>query len=336
MLAYASYYLLTHPDYFISKLLIDYLETPEMVSLIIILFSIFIVLWLMALRRAKQTAMHLKEANKKLTLESQDRLHAEQSKQKLEIALLQGQKLQAMGTLASGIAHDFNNILYAIKGYVEMAREDVKGNMIVANNLTKVLSAADRGQQLIGRILAFSRKQTQHFEIIQLNETIEAALSLLRPTIPASVLLNYTEHCIATMLADKTQIHQVLVNLINNAVDAMDDEGQIDVEFIKASKKELLQAPETNAHEKWIKIKIRDNGQGMSQSTLERMYEPFFTTKEVGKGTGLGLSIVHSIIENHHGQITVESQLGKGSCFTLLFPAQSIEERSQHGNHIIS
>lgn len=280
----------------------------------------------------------MQEANEKLKTESQDRLLAEQSKQKLEVALLQGQKLQAMGTLAGGIAHDFNNILYAIKGYVEMARDDLADHPLISNNLNKVLSAADRGQQLISRILAFSRKQTQHFENISLNETIEAALGLLKPTIPASVALHFQPHCKAMLLADKTQLHQILVNLINNAVDAMDGEGNILIETSIALPQDILpnSSNPSSPTSAWVKIQIKDTGQGMSQSTLERIYEPFFTTKEVGKGTGLGLSIVHSLIEQHQGQIQVNSQLGKGTCFTLLFKAQSIQEGANDGNHIIS
>lgn len=325
LLACATFYFLSHPNHPISKLFIQFFNMPLTLSLGIAIFSLFVSLWINAFRKSKKIKHHLQQANQQLQAESQDRLQAEHSKQKLEVALLQGQKLQAMGTLAGGIAHDFNNILYAIKGYVEMVREDLNDNPQVVSNLDKVLSAANRGQQLISRILAFSRKQAQHFEPIPLNETIEAALALLKPTIPASVFIQFKSHCIATILADKTQIHQILVNLINNAVDAMDGEGKIDIELSQAHPQDVLTSKQIPSSQDYVKIEIRDTGQGMSQSTLERMYEPFFTTKEVGKGTGLGLSIVHSLIEQHQGQIQVETQLGLGTCFTLLFPAQSLQ-----------
>src|SRR5262249_19737448 len=152
----------------------------------------------------------LNQINEDLKKEIADRVSAEEVQQKLEIALLQGQKLQAIGTLAGGIAHDFNNLLYAIIGYVEMSREDVPKDSITFNNLGKVLSAAHRGQELISRILSFSRRQQQQFDSINLRYTIEAVLSLLRPAIPASVSIIFEPQIDAMILGNQTQIHQVL------------------------------------------------------------------------------------------------------------------------------
>ena len=171
---------------------------------------------------AQYRMQKLDQANASLKNEISERMQAEETKQKLEVALLQGQKLQAMGTLAGGIAHDFNNILYAIIGYVEMAREDVEKDSLLYKNLGKVLEACHRGQELVARILAFSRRQQHKFDEINLKTTIEAALSLLRPTIPASVMIEFVAEGNASISGNQTQIHQVLVNLINNAVDAMD------------------------------------------------------------------------------------------------------------------
>lgn len=270
---------------------------------------------------AREKALILKQTNESLKKEITERVSAEESKQKLEVALLQGQKLQAIGTLAGGIAHDFNNILYAIIGYAEMSRDDVPKDSLPYKNLGKVLDGAYRGQELVARILAFSRRQHHNLDVIDLRKSIEAALSLLRPTIPASVTINFEHPVDVNILANQTQIHQVLVNIINNAVDAMDGEGTIRIKMdrVPLNATILKEFPEATA-QAYCKIEISDTGRGMDQPTLERIFEPFFTTKEVGKGTGLGLSIVHSIIKEHKGEISVKSQLGHGTTVMLLLP----------------
>jgi|SRR5579885_1515767 signal transduction histidine kinase len=283
-------------------------------------FSFLIAALIRMTQLARLRTFILNQTNEDLKKEINERISAEETKQKLEVALLQGQKLQAMGTLAGGIAHDFNNILYAIIGYTEMAREDVAKDTLVHKNLGKVIDAAHRGQELVSRILAFSRRQHHQFDPINLRTTTEAALSLLRPTIPASVIINFTPTDV-TILGNQTQIHQVLVNIINNAVDAMDGEGTINIQMshIPAGDAFLKQFPDI-LPQNYCKIEISDTGHGMDQHTIERIFEPFFTTKEVGKGTGLGLSIVHSIIKEHQGEITVTSQLGHGTTFMILLP----------------
>lgn len=269
----------------------------------------------------QQRVIILKQMHVDLQQAISKRVQAEETKQKLEIAMLQGQKLQAIGTLAGGIAHDFNNILYAIVGYVQMAREDVDENMQIYKNLGKVLEATHRGQELVARILAFSRRQHHQFEIINIKNTIEAALSLLKPTIPASVMVHFETVGDMFISGNQTQIHQVLVNLINNAVDAMEGEGSVNIAITRVTADDvfLKQFPEIRA-QNYCKIEMVDTGHGMDKPTIERIFEPFFTTKEVGKGSGLGLSIVHSIIKEHQGVITVTSQLGRGTTFTILLP----------------
>lgn len=269
-----------------------------------------------------QSTQSLSIVNKDFEKQSQEHFRSEEIKQKLERALLQGQKLQAIGTLAGGIAHDFNNLLYAIIGYVELAREDVEKESLVYTNLGKVLEASHRGQELISRILTFSRRQRHDFKPIKLQTMIENILSLLRPTVPASVTIIFQtmkEDC--TILADQTQLHQIIVNIINNAVDAMDGEGIITlkVQYVTAQDELLKQFPNI-ALVDYCKIEIIDTGHGMDPTTIERIFEPFFTTKEVGKGTGLGLATAHAIIKEHHGEIMVNSELGHGTTFTLLIP----------------
>ncbi len=272
--------------------------------------------------------------------EKHDRNSRQETHQKLEKALLQGQKLQAIGNLAGGIAHDFNNLLYAIIGYVEMACEDSPENSLIYQNLTKVLEAAHRGQDLIARILIFSRRQHHEFHAIDLQKTIESVLDLLKPTIPASVLIHFN---VSTpdnykIMGNQTQLHQVLVNLINNAVDAMDSEGAVNITLSRLSTNEKLleQLPKTfGSH--YFKIDVSDTGHGMDSKTIERIFEPFFTTKEVGKGTGLGLATVHAIIEEHQGENIVTSQLGKGTTFTILLPEyNAVDQEINHGKNFIS
>jgi signal transduction histidine kinase len=287
---------------------------------IAILFAITAYLALLSRSRAKS----LNQININLTKEIAERMQAEDTKLRLEKALQQGQKLQAIGTLAGGIAHDFNNILYAIIGYVEMARDDVGRDSLVFKNLGNVLEASQRGRELISRILAFGRRQQHHeFKAIPLKSTIESVLELLQPTIPASITINYV--CDINndykILGNHTQLHQIMVNLINNAVDAMDGEGVVDIQVSHvAANHELLRQFPHVAKADYCKIDVSDTGHGMEPATIERIFEPFFTTKEVGKGTGLGLATVHAIIEEHQGKILVKSQLGHGSVFTIFLP----------------
>lgn len=294
-------------------------------------FAIVLAILIRAAQVTRRQAAHLKEANEALQIEIQSTILMRESKQKLEHALLQGQKLQAMGTLAGGIAHDFNNLLYAIIGYVEMAREDVAKDSQLYQNLGKVLEACQRGRELVARILTFSRRQHHQLDVLNLKPAIEAVLGLLQQTIPASVTIQFTMKDDMFLNGNKTLLHQILVNIINNAVDAMDGEGNItiDVTRISGTDPYMHQFPEMRAKH-YCKIMISDTGHGMDKETIERIFEPFYTTKEVGKGTGLGLSIVHSIIKEHQGEVAVTSQLGRGTVFTILLPEheQTIQERT--------
>ncbi len=305
---------------FLTFFLCFFLQNPKILILTIGI-SISLLAGMMA--RLVQVTKSRNQAYKRFHNELTERIKVEESKQKLEIALLQGQKLQAIGTLSGGIAHDFNNLIYAIKGYVEMAREDLPKDSLIYKNLGKVLEAAERGQELIARILAFGRQRQQYeFQTLHLKSVLESAISLLKPTIPSSVAIQLMDISDELLLfGDQTELHQVIVNIINNAVDAMNGEGVIIIKITHVSAKDdyLLQFPNI-IHSDYCKIDISDTGHGMDQTTMERIYEPFFTTKEVGKGTGLGLSTVHTIIKEHHGEISVTSQLGQGSTFTLLLP----------------
>ena len=315
-----------HLSFHDVKIYVDFLETfepllPWLALLLGISISLLVGMLIRVAQVAQQRALTLKKINKDLKKEIGERMDAEDTKQKLEVALLQGQKLQAIGTLAGGIAHDFNNLLYAIIGYAQMAREDVSTESLIYKNLGKVLEATARGQELISRILSFSRKQHHEFSRLNLKETIDAVLALLKPTIPAGVMIHFEADQHLFIFGNQTQLHQVLVNIINNAVDAMEEEGTIAMHLtrLKINDPFLKQFPAMQ-DKAYCKLEITDTGYGMDQATRERIFEPFFTTKEVGKGSGLGLSIVHSIIKEHQGEIVVKSQLGHGSTFVILLP----------------
>lgn len=281
-----------------------------------------------------ERTLFLDKINQELKNEIQKHTQTETSKKNLEKALLQGQKLQAIGTLAGGIAHDFNNILYAIRGYVELARDEIPKGEITYKNLGKVLEATYRGQDLISQILTFSRRQQHHdFVPLNLKTELDGALALLRPTVPQTVDIRFSAKTEGKIMGNKTQIHQVIVNLINNAVDAMDGEGKIELTLSEVEGQDIQALKNLPLkHNKYCKIDIQDTGHGMDQSTMDRVFEPFFTTKEVGKGTGLGLSTVHSIVKDHLGEIIVNSRIGKGTTFTLFFPERKNQEGEEtHG-----
>lgn len=243
------------------------------------------------------------------------------AKHELELTLNEGQKLQAIGTLAGGIAHDFNNLIYAIRGYAELCCADTPKNSLVNKNLSKIIDACIRGQDLIARILAFSRREAHKISPIPLKETIKSALALLYPTIPTSVALNFYSTQEIIIEANQTDVHQVIINLVTNAVDAMDGEGEISINLIEIQPEDpLLNKYPELPRMPYAKLTLTDNGRGMDEPTLKRIFEPFYTTKEVGKGAGLGLSIIHNIVTQHHGVIHVDSELGKGTTFTLLLP----------------
>jgi PAS domain S-box-containing protein len=253
-----------------------------------------------------------------------DRLQAEQQRQGLEAQLRQAHKMEAIGTLAGGIAHDFNNIVSAIIGNVELAREDVGAGHPAIESLDEIRKASRRARDLVSQILAFSRQQPQSRHAVALSAVVEEVVTLLRATLPAGIELGTALAADApSVVADPTQIHQILMNLCTNAWHAMDEaRGRIDLRLDSVVLGE--DAARTHAElgpGRYARLSVKDNGKGMDAVTRERIFEPFFTTKEVGEGTGLGLSVVHGIMRSYHGAITVDSRPGSGTTFQLYFPA---------------
>ncbi|MFW2374294.1 MAG: PAS domain S-box protein [Gammaproteobacteria bacterium] len=251
------------------------------------------------------------------------RKKAEQENKVFEAQLRQTQKMEAIGTLSGGIAHDFNNILAAILGYAEMARDDVPGRSSARRNLNEVLKAGNRAKNLVKQILAFSRKAEQSREAVEVRLLIQETLNFIRATIPTTIRIesNIDPDC-GSILADPTQIHQVLMNLCTNAFHAMEDEGgvlRVDVSVVELIADQLKNGSSLKPGA-YLLLSVIDTGVGIKEEQLERIFEPYFTTKEFGKGSGMGLSVVHGIVKSHDGLITVESMPGKGTSFNLYFP----------------
>jgi PAS domain S-box-containing protein len=247
----------------------------------------------------------------------------------LDDRLRQAQKMEAIGTLSGGIAHDFNNILGAIIGYTELAKMDLGENPGIAEHLDDVLAGARRASELVKQILAFSRQQEQERKPIQLREVVGEAMKLLRATIPAPIefVVSFEDE-LPTVLADATQIHQIVMNLGANASHAMKDRaGRITVNLSKIDvDADFVTAYPELQPGRYVRLSMSDTGHGMDQNTLNRIYEPFFTTKAPGEGTGLGLAAVQGIMHSHEGIITVYSHPGEGTTFHLYFPAYGVEE----------
>lgn len=257
-----------------------------------------------------------------------DRIRAEEERKRLESQLRQAQKLKAIGTLAGGIAHDFNNILGPIIGYTELALLDIARRPPRRQDLQEVLKAAHRAKYLVKQILAFSHHgQEQERTITNIDSIVKEALDLLRASLPATIEVRQNIER-GWALADATQIHQVLINLCTNAAQAMDERGVLEVGLacvdLGQSDLAALSIPDILPGS-YLRLRVSDTGCGMSADIMERVFDPYFTTKEVGKGSGLGLSIVHGIIKRHEGAVTVHSRPGNGSTFEIYIPA--LEER---------
>jgi signal transduction histidine kinase len=242
----------------------------------------------------------------------------------LESRLQQAQKMEAVGTLASGIAHDFNNILFPVIGYTELVMEEMPPGSQARSNLQQVLQAAERAKELVRQILAFSREGGQSDKRpVRFEKILKEALKLLRATLPATIAIEQAidENC-GMVMADPTQLHQVVMNICTNAYGAMRLQGgQLKVSLKKASIGAddigVNLALEPGPH---LRLSIADSGRGMEPWVLERIFEPYFTTKSPSEGTGMGLFITHGIIRNHGGDIRVYSEPAVGTTVTIYLP----------------
>ncbi|MBN2736207.1 MAG: response regulator [Spirochaetales bacterium] len=246
----------------------------------------------------------------------------------MEEQLKQSHKMEAIGTLAGGVAHDFNNILVSILGNAEIMKFYNNGlDEEMEDSLNQIVAGAKRAKDLVQQILFFSRRQRQKLQPLMLTPIIKEAVKFLRSTLPSRVNIK-TEFKAAqdTILGDPISLHQIIMNLGGNAAQAMEETGGTLFVSLENSEAE-------STGDKFIVLTVKDTGVGMTDQVKSRIFEPFFTTKDNTKGTGLGLSVVHGIVKRLNGQISVESELEKGSCFEIKLPVTEIYSDFIVDNH---
>ena len=240
----------------------------------------------------------------------------------LETQLRQGQKLEAIGTLAGGIAHDFNNILAAVIGYTELSLMEAGSDSTLRQHLQSVLEAGERARGLVKQILAFSRQSEQELKPVNLSVMVKETIKLLRATLPTTIEIRQHIKTDALVMGDPSQMHQVLMNLCTNAGHAMQERGGV-LEI--GLENTVLDSDPSNRHAglkpgPFVCLTVSDTGHGMTPEVLERIFDPFFTTKEIAEGTGMGLAVTHGIVNGAGGTIYAYSEANKGSTFKVLLP----------------
>jgi signal transduction histidine kinase/ActR/RegA family two-component response regulator len=271
----------------------------------------------------------LEMTNQHLVQEIEEREQTEKKRLRLEEQLRQSQKMEAIGVLAGGIAHDFNNILGTMMGYSELligALTDESDEKEYANT---VYQAGERAADLVSQILTFSRVEEPELKPLSFTPFLIDVINMVRATLPATIEIrqNIKVHQPTTILANRTQIHQVIMNLCNNAAYAMrNDRGVLDVELAEVQDPNKRYQPPHFVADSYLELIIKDSGSGIPSEIKERIFDPFFTTKNADEGTGLGLSIVHGIVESHHGKILIDSEENSGTSVYLLFPVIGLDE----------
>lgn len=260
-----------------------------------------------------------------------DRKREEREKKNLEVQLRHSQKMEAVGTLAGGIAHDFNNILGPIFGYTELALDVLPEDNRITSWLQEVLQASHRARELVRQILTISRKADKDVQPLRIQLLIKEALKLLRFSIPSNIEIRQqlAPDC-KPVLADPTRIHQIIMNLCTNAYYAMRENGgilEVSLQQVMLRQEELYDKIRLQEGA-YLQLTVRDNGTGIPKELLEKIFEPYFTTKSQGEGTGLGLAVVQSIVLDFGGDITVSSVPGQGTVFDVYFPVIQTEEET--------
>jgi len=240
----------------------------------------------------------------------------------LEKELLQAHKMEAIGTLAGGIAHDFNNILSALIGFSQLALKNVEKDSLMEEDLTEILNCGLRAKELVRQILTFARQSDEKYSYIHLDYIVKEVAKFIRSTIPSSVDLKTKVQSASVVFANPTQIHQVLMNLCTNSAHAMKSDGGIlkislTDERIDKNDTKSIQSPKPG---NYVKLEVSDTGTGITPQVREKMFEPYFTTKDQGEGTGMGLAVVQGIVKDIGGTIKVKTAFGQGTVFTVFLP----------------
>jgi signal transduction histidine kinase/CheY-like chemotaxis protein len=258
-----------------------------------------------------------------VTRDITERMAAEAERTRLEEQLRQAQKMEAIGHLAGGIAHDFNNILTAILGYVVLAseRQEATGDAKVKRYLEQARASARRAQDLIQQLLTFARGRRGDRSPISLPALVQEAHTFVRSVMPATLELHMKIHEVPEVFADAVQLEQVLLNLCINARDALNGVGTVNVAVRPVAAADIVCAScGKRIAGDFVELSVRDSGPGIPPEVLERIFEPFYSTKPVGKGSGMGLAVVHGIVHEHGGHVIVDTFAGQGTAFRILLP----------------
>ncbi len=265
-----------------------------------------------------------------------EHIRSQKERERLQSQLIQAQKMEAIGNLAGGIAHDFNNILTGIMGYTEFYMDAVRDRPKVHQGMEQVLKAAERARDLVRQVLTFSRKTEHVKKPVILAQIVDEVVHFMRASLPTTIEMNPQISARSdVILGDPSQLHQVLVNLCTNAGHAMKDKGgilYIGLNKVVIDEDDLLKTPPIK-HGRYLLLTVRDTGHGISRGNLERIFEPYFTTKEKGEGTGLGLAVVHGIVKDHGGEIRVYSEEGHGTSFNVYLPL--MEHRTEEQSDLV-
>lgn len=266
-----------------------------------------------------------------------ERKEAEEARVNLERQLVQSQKMESIGILAGGIAHDFNNILGVILGNIDIVMKDIEETSSIHESLQKIKLSGNRAKELVKQILSFSRQTKVQFIPIHLQSHIRDSVNMLRSIIPTTIKISTEiDECCGVVMADPTQINQILMNLCTNAVDAIGKSaGEIKISLQCVQSKTGFCGG--NSKPKCIELTVTDNGCGIAEDLLDKVFDPYFTTKELGHGTGMGMAIIHGIVTEYGGEISLESSVGMGTAVHIFFPTveQSEIELSDHSDEIV-
>ncbi len=278
-----------------------------------------------------ETSVSLMRDEKGITLGFRGLARDITEQKNLKEQLNQAQKMEAIGTLAGGIAHDFNNILMAIIGYSQLALDDLTQPEKAGKEINEVLKAGERAKDLVKQILTFSRKDDTAYSPIALRTIVKESMKMMRSMIPSTIEIRQNLLDSGLVMSNPTQVHQIVMNLCTNAVHAMEDNGgrlevgltRAEIDNEQAGKLEVT--PGT-----FFKLSVSDTGKGIRQDIVDRIFDPYFTTKEKGRGTGLGLSVVHGIVKSHGGAVVCTSVEGEGTRFDVYLPViDSVKETAE-------